>query len=180
MTESNDNSESVRVLERGLDQAHAAILAVTDDQLPLPTPCEDWDVGQLMAHLALGPGNMLEMVRGGSPDWSAVPDRVDDPAGTFRRGADELVAHWRQADDTADWQTAEFAVHTWDLMTATDQPVDALDPAVAERGLAFMSQVMKPDMRGNAFAPERESLEDASPYERIAAFAGRDVGAGVS
>jgi uncharacterized protein (TIGR03083 family) len=177
MAEPNDNTESVQVLERTLDQAHTVILAVTDDQLTRPTPCEDWDVGQLIAHLALGPGNMLEMARGGSPDWSAVPDRVDDPAGTFRRGADELASHFRETDDSADWQIAEFAVHTWDLATATGQPVEALDPAAAERGLAFMSQVMKPEMRGNAFGPEREPAGGASAYERIAAFAGRDVGA---
>jgi len=171
-----ENNESVRVLEKGIVQAHAAILAVRDEQLTLPTPCEKWDVGQLVAHLALDPANMLDMATGGSPDWSAVPDRVDDPAGTFRAGAEALVAHWRQADDSADWQIAELAVHTWDVATATGQPVGDLDPEVAERGLAFMSQVLKPEMRGEAFAPERAAPDSADAYERIAAFAGRDVG----
>ncbi len=176
MSEQSDHNESVRVLERGIDQAHAAILAVRDDQLTLPTPCEKWDVGQLLAHLALDPANMLDMATGGSPDWSAVPDRVDDPAGTFRSGAEALMAHWQQAGDSADWQIAELAVHTWDVATATGQPVGDLDPEVAERGLAFMSLVLKPEMRGDAFAPERAARDGASAYERIAAFAGRQVG----
>jgi uncharacterized protein (TIGR03083 family) len=176
MTESNQNAESVEVLVKGLDQAHAAIAAVRDDQLTLPTPCEQWDVARLVAHLAHSPGTMLEMARGGSPDWSALPEQVDDPAAVFRSGADELVAHWRRTDDSADWQIAEVAVHTWDLATATGQPVDRLDPVVAERGLAFMSQVLEPEMRGDVFAPEREAPADASAYERIAAFAGREVG----
>jgi len=171
-----ENNESVRVLERGIEQAHAAILAVRDDQLTLPTPCEKWDVGQLLAHLALDPANMLDMATGGSPDWSAVPDRVDDPSGTFRTGAEALVAHWQNTDDSADWQIAELAVHTWDVATATGQPVDALDPEVAERGLAFMSAVMKPEMRGDAFGPEQAAPDGASAYERIAAFSGRVLG----
>ena len=176
MTESDDNTASVEVLETGLDQAHATILAVTDDQLSLPTPCEEWDVARLLAHLAHSPGTMLEMARGGSPDWSALPEQVDDPAAVFRSGADELVGHWRHADESADWQIAEVAVHTWDLATATGQPVDRLDPVVAERGLAFMSTVLTPEMRGGVFAPERKAPDGASAYERIAAFAGRDVG----
>lgn len=176
MTESNDNTGSVEVLATGLDQAHATIRAVRDDQLTLPTPCEQWDVARLLAHLAHSPSTMLEMARGGSPDWAALPEQVDDPAGIFRSGADELLAHWRQSDQSADWQIAEVAVHTWDLATATGQPVDDLDPEVAERGLAFMTQTLKPEMRGDVFAPEREAAEGASAYERIAAFAGRDVG----
>lgn len=170
------NHESVRLLEQGLAQAHAAIVAVRDDQLALPTPCDQWDVGQLLAHLAHDPANMLEMATGGSPDWSAIPDRVDDPGAMFRAGADALLAHTRQNDASADWQMAEFAVHTWDVTTATGQPVDDLDPEVAERGLAFMSQTLKPEMRSTAFGPERPAPEGASAYERIAAFAGRDVG----
>ena len=174
--QSNDSNESVRLLELGLAQAHAAIVAVRDDQLTLPTPCDEWDVGQLLAHLAHDPATMLDMATGGSPDWSAIPDRVDDPGDVFRAGAEALVAHWRQTDDSADWQMAELAVHTWDIATATGQPVGTLDPEVAERGLAFMSQVLKPEMRGAAFGPERAAPAGASAYERIAAFAGREVG----
>jgi hypothetical protein len=38
-----------------------------------------------------------------------------------------------------------------------------------------MSAVMKPEMRGDAFGPERAAPDGASAYERIAAFAGRRV-----
>ncbi len=178
MTESNDTTESVLVLERALDQAHAAILGVRREELDQPTPCTGWDVGQLLAHLAVGPGNLLDMARGGSPDWSAAPDRVDDPAGTFRAGADELLAHWRDSDPAErqgiDWQIAEFAAHTWDVVTATGQTPE-LDSDVAERGLAFMSATLKPEMRGDTFAPEQPAPANATPHERLAAFAGRDV-----
>ncbi len=174
MTE--NQNESVRALETGIEQVRAAIRAVRAEQLTLPTPCDEWDVGQLLAHLAYDPGYMLEMVTGGSPDWSAIPDRIDDPVGTFDAGAEKLLAHYRSTEQPADWQVAELAVHTWDLATATGQPVDSLDPEVAERGLAFMTQTLKPEMRSHAFGPELPAPAGASAYERIAAFAGRRVG----
>jgi uncharacterized protein (TIGR03086 family) len=72
-----------------------------------------------------------------------------------------------------DWQTAEFALHTWDLARATGQSTD-LDPDVALRGLAFMSGALTPENGGDAFGPEVAVPDDAPPYDRIAAFAGRD------
>jgi uncharacterized protein (TIGR03086 family) len=69
-------------------------------------------------------------------------------------------------------QTAEFAVHAWDLARAIgyDAP---LDPDVAERALAFMGTALTDDMRGAAFAPAVPVADDAPAYERLAAFAGR-------
>lgn len=163
-------------LATAIDQAHEAIASVRDDQLDDPTPCDAWDVGRLVAHLAVGAGHLLEQARGGSPDWDAVPDRVDDAAAMFSANAAALLAHVRDAGASADWQCAELAVHTWDLVTATGQSPD-LDPAPAERGLAFMARMLSPQLRGDAFGPEREAPEGASAHARIAAFAGRDVSA---
>ena len=39
-----------------------------------------------------------------------------------------------------------------------------------------MQQMLTPDNRGRAFAPEQEAPEGADPYERLAAYAGREVG----
>jgi hypothetical protein len=72
----------------------------------------------------------------------------------------------------ADWQTAEVAVHTWDLVRATDQDHD-LDPEVAERGMAFMSAGLTDENRAPAFGPEVQVPGDAPVYVRLAAVAGR-------
>jgi len=170
--------ESVAVLSRALDQAGDVLANVHPDQLTGSTPCEDWTVERLIAHLLATPGNFITMMEGGDPDWSAVPPVPQDWAAEFRSSADDLIHLWheKEADsDTsqADWQTAEFAVHTWDLARATGQSTD-LDPQVAERGLAFMSAAMKPEMRGDAFGAEVTVPDDAPVYERLAAFAGRD------
>jgi uncharacterized protein (TIGR03086 family) len=173
-------NESVILLSRALDQAGDVLVAVHEDHLSKPTPCRDWDVSQLVAHLVADPGNLLAMARGDDVDWSAQPDAPPPSwAQVFRSAADDLMHHWHQQGDDADagqvdWQTAEFAVHTWDLARAIRWP-RPLDPEVAERGYAFMSQALTPENRGQAFSEEQTPPADAGPYERLAAFAGRNV-----
>ena len=171
-------NESVVVLSRALDQAGDVLAAVHADQLARPTPCGDWDVAQLIGHLVNAPVRFLEMARGENPDWSAGPRPATSNWVTeFRSNADYLIHYWHQAGDSADagqvdWQTAEIAVHTWDVARATGQSSPLL-PEVAERGLAFMSAMLTPDNRGKAFAPAVPVPEDASAYDRLAALAGR-------
>ena len=133
-------------------------------------------MGRLLAHLAHSPGTCSRWRAAAPPTGRRCRSRSTTPPRSSAAVPTSCFAHWRQTDEPADWQIAEVAVHTWDLATATGQPVDRLDPEVAERGLAFMSAVLKPEMRGEVFAPERQAPDGASAYERIAAFAGRDVG----
>jgi hypothetical protein len=98
-------------------------------------------------------------------------------AAHFRSHADDLLHHWHgQPDDQvaqADWQSAELGVHTWDLVRALGRPMP-LDDEVAERGLAFMQQGLTDDNRGEAFGAPVDVPDDASAYDRLVAFAGRD------
>jgi uncharacterized protein (TIGR03086 family) len=170
--------ESVVVLSRALDQAGDVLAAVHADQLAEPTPCNDWDVAQLIGHLVEAPVRFLERERGGQPDWSAGPRRVTSGwTAEFRSKADDLIHHWHQVGAAADegrvdWQTAEIALHTWDVARATGQPPPPV-PEVAERGLAFMSAMLTPENRGEAFGPPVDVPDDAPVYDRLAAFAGR-------
>lgn len=170
-------TNSIATLQRALDQTGDVLAAIHQDQLSQPTPCEDWDVAHLIGHVLDDPVRFTEAVRGGDPDWTAPPrPATGDWAGQFRSRADDLMHAWHQSDQqnegAADWQIAELAVHTWDLVRATGQD-RPLDPTVAERGHAFMSRSLAPDNRGSAFGPEVDAPEDADPYDRIAAFAGR-------
>jgi uncharacterized protein (TIGR03086 family) len=174
------SDESVAVLSRALDQAGDVLAAVHADQLKQQTPCGDWDVAQLIGHLVNAPVRFLEMARGNQPDWSAEPQPVDSNwVAEFRSNADDLIHHWHQTGDAADpgqvdWQTAEIAVHTWDVARSTGQSTTLL-PEVAERGLAFMSAMLTPENRGAVFAPEVPVPDDTPVYDRLAAFAGRAV-----
>lgn len=169
--------QSIDVLSRALDQVAGVLAAVPAERLSDPTPCSDWDVAALVAHVVAAPRNFVTMSSGGKPDWSPPP-LPDDWTAQFRSAADQLLRMWDGTGESAsaqavDWHTAEFAVHTWDLVRATGQSTD-LDPEVAQRGLDFMSAALKPDNRGAAFGPAVTLPEDAPVYDRLAAFAGRD------
>jgi uncharacterized protein (TIGR03086 family) len=172
--------DEVRVLSRAVDQAGDVLDQVHADQLERSTPCEDWDVASLVDHLIAAPGRFLTMMRGEEPDWSAEAPHVAASWGpAFRVTGDDLVHAWHEqaggATANADWQTAELALHTWDVATAIGYP-GRLDPEVAERGLAFMRANLTDDNRGPVFAPAQQAAAGAGPYERLAAFAGRTVG----
>ena len=175
MTTPND---AVVVLSRALDQTGDVLALVHQDQLTRPTPCNDWDVARLIAHIVAAPGRFVATIHGEQPDWSSEPPQVGSEwAQVFRSAADDLIHTWHQQRDEADprmvdWQTAEIAVHTWDVARATGQSTPLL-PEVAERALAFMSAMLTPENRGKAFGSEVRAPEDASPYERLAALAGR-------
>ena len=172
-------TQSIDVLSRALDQTATLLSAIPPEKLGGATPCREWDVAGLVAHVVAGPRNFILMATGGKPDWSAEPPLPADWTAEFRSAADDLLRVWREAGDAAspqsvDWQTAEFAVHGWDLARATGQSTADLDTEVAQRGLDFMSGALTPERRGPAFGPEVKLAEDAPVYDRLAAFAGRD------
>jgi uncharacterized protein (TIGR03086 family) len=189
-------TDPVSLLSNALDQAGRVIAGLDREQADLSTPCQSWTVGQLIDHLMLDLKHFTVTAAGGTPDWSeAPPPAGDDWAGEFRRGAEELLATWRAAgplDGTTtvpgmgevparapvDMQVAELAVHAWDLARATDQKTD-FDPEIAQVALAWMHSALDPSFRGSeadgkSFGPEVPVAEDAPPYDRLAAFAGRD------
>lgn len=173
-------NDGVRVLVRALDQAGDVLDHVHPDNTDAPTPCTDWNVGALAAHLVATPGNFLTMMRGEQPDWSAPPPELSGGwGGEFRVHADDLAHHWHELDGDppvpAGMQVAELAVHTWDLATALGRPTSELDPEVARVAVEFLRASLKPEMRGNVFGAERPAPPGAGPYEELAAFAGREL-----
>jgi hypothetical protein len=121
------------------------------------------------------------LMRGEEPDWGAEPPHVGaEREQAFSAAGRALVDAWGVADGSdqpspLEWQLAELSVHTWDLATALGESTAALDPEIAECGLAFMQASLTNDNRRGVFAPEQEAPSGADPYARIAAFAGRAV-----
>lgn len=176
-----NRDDELAVLSRGLDQAAALLGSVSDDDLGSATPCHDWTTAELVDHLVAAPATFARMVRGEEVDWSAPTPHVGaERADTFRSAADELLGAWAGVPDGEapmgpDWQSAEIAVHTYDLAAALGRPTSDLDAEVAVRGLAFMLANLTPDNRAPVFEQEKPAPEDSDAYQRIAAFAGRTV-----
>lgn len=183
---------------RGLS---ALLDGVTESQLDARTPCEEYRVRDLVAHLLgltvafrdaarkeRGPGTDL------SPDDPAapVPSLAGDWRGRLRGRLAEVAAAWR---DPAAWEGTtraggvtmpgevaglvalnELFLHGWDLARATGQAYPC-DDATARASLALMSQDADDASReGSGFGPVVAVLEDAPLLDRALGMSGRDPG----
>jgi uncharacterized protein (TIGR03086 family) len=172
----SEHESALAVLSRGLDQFLVVLEEVPADGLAAPTPCSEWTVGDLVDHVVQNPASFAARIRGEKVDWTQATPHQGEPVTAYRRHVADLLRAWEANPDAQpgpDWQSAEMAVHTWDLATALGRSMDDLDAEVAERGLAFLRGALTPGRRGSAFGPEQHAPEGANAYERIAAFAGR-------
>jgi uncharacterized protein (TIGR03086 family) len=192
MTENQDPRPLHR---RAIAQTEAAVVAVTPEQLTLPTPCPEYDVRALLSHIT-GGLTRAALVGEGDPGAlarpamaSGVPDDAWPTA--YRAAADRAIAAW--ADDTkldtlfeVPWGKVpgrfviagyiqEILAHGWDLAKATGQPTDG-DPELALFALAGAKRILPPDIRGTddiPFGPVVDVPPDATPYTQLAAWLGR-------
>ncbi|MCF6524580.1 TIGR03086 family metal-binding protein [Streptomyces sp. JJ36] len=184
----------------GLDAAAAEVAAllngVDDGELGRPTPCPEYTVGDLLAHLmdlTLAFRDAAEKAGGPTapPDPSAA--RLDPRWRVLLPARlDALAAAWR---DPAAWEGEteaggvvlpasvmglvaldELVIHGWDLARATDQPF-VCDRSTAEPLLAFLTRAAEETGgRGTEgmFGPVVPVPEDAPPLDRAVGLAGRD------
>jgi uncharacterized protein (TIGR03086 family) len=184
------------LLSRALDQLGQVVGNVDRAQATLPTPCRSWDVGALANHVIYDLGQFTIAAGGQRPTWDAEVPAVDgDWTSAFQDGATALLEAWDRAGDVSgtvrlpigevpvsfvlSQQVAEFAVHAWDLVRATGQPI-ALDPGVAGAALDWARTALRPEFRGDedsgkSFGPEQPAPTTASASDRLAAFFGRAV-----
>lgn len=134
-------------LDRALTTALSVVDRVTPDQLHLPTPCDGFDVDQLIGHLAFA---LVRVAACGRGEALGAADEVftsTDWSRALRVAATEAIEAW--ADDARltapielPWRTMtgaeavgvyanEVTVHTWDLATATGQTVEWDEDVVA-------------------------------------------------
>ncbi|RAJ68949.1 uncharacterized protein (TIGR03086 family) [Streptomyces sp. Amel2xB2] len=167
---------------------------VRDDGLAAPTPCPEYSVRDLLAHLLglsraftdaarkdLGPGT-TQNPGAGLPDLPA-DWRVRLPA-----QLDELAAAWR---DPSAWEGEtqaggidlpggvagmvalnELVLHGWDLARATGQEYEG-DPASLEVSVGMLSESGALAARDGIFGPVVEVPEGASLLERAVGLGGR-------
>lgn len=180
-----------------LDRRAAVGLAALIDslnpaQLDGPTPCPEWTVGDLVAHLIAGNLKYIEIARG--TDWSRGAPHVEldeDPAAMYRQTSDAMLAAWERpgaleretplpagrgpAEKALYLHLGETLVHGWDLATATGQ-TPAFDVDVVEASLAQFRSWLPPQRPpGTPYADATPVADDAPPLDRLAAFLGREV-----
>jgi uncharacterized protein (TIGR03086 family) len=139
----------VELHRKAVEGFGARVHAIGDDQWHAPTPCTDWDVRDLVAHLVVEQLWVGALLRGETVE--AVGDRFDgdqlgdDATAAWDRAAAESMAAFAAAGaidrevhlsygvvPAADYcreMACDATVHTWDLARAIDGD-DQLDPGL--------------------------------------------------
>jgi uncharacterized protein (TIGR03086 family) len=170
--------------------------AVSDDQLSARTPCAEYTVADLLAHIsgfAIAFRNAAAKTTGGDASSDAVSTTGLHPQWRSRipRQLDELVAAWRVP---AAWEGMteaggvtlpgdmmgrvalnELVLHGWDLARGTGQSFDC-DPTSAEACYELIQAATAPGEGApeGLFGPAVEVASDAPLFDRLLGLGGRD------
>ena len=181
----------VPLAQRAIADVGHTLAGIRPAQWHDPTPCSDWDVAELAAHVvggldtfgAIGEG--LEIPE--TPpalDWASV-------AAAYEKASGRALTAWMASGALREvyqppWgetpgrtlvglMLIETLVHGWDLARATDQPADYATDVVAtalELALQYDDTTLRTcDMSG----PPVEITDDAPLIDQLAACLGRPI-----
>jgi uncharacterized protein (TIGR03086 family) len=174
----------------------ALVAGVRDDQLALPTPCENTTVGAMLDHVdsfsiaftAAAKKTRLPGTHRPVPDASHLGD---DWKQRIRQRLAELAEAWRSPDawtgvteaggQQLPGETAgvialnEVLVHTWDISKATGQDVEE-DPALVDAALGFVAPIAESSPEGTPglFGPPIPVPENSPLIDRLICLTGRN------
>jgi uncharacterized protein (TIGR03086 family) len=159
--------------------------AVRPEQLELPTPCEAWNVQDLLDHLVGGTRYLRAALTGSEPSAPTGSTAAD-----FEAGVEGCVAGLAEPDALArtcvsplgfEWTVLEATagtfmdvlIHTWDLATATGQPSD-LDAELIDACVALFLPAMPERGRAAGIVGPAVAVPDgATPQQRLLCAMGR-------
>jgi uncharacterized protein (TIGR03086 family) len=181
-------------LHRGaLDATRRCVVGIGTDQLELPTPCEGWNVRELLNHIIAG--NLWAAELAGGRTIAEVGSALDgDMLGTNAAAAydasAEAAARAFEAPGALDAPCAvsygpvpgsvyaghrlvDVLIHGWDLATATGQPAD-LDPQLVDACWDVVRPQLSLLQASGAFGTEVSGRTgDANPQTSLLAALGR-------
>jgi uncharacterized protein (TIGR03086 family) len=177
----------VALLERAVGYALGCLDLADGTDLAARTPCADWDLAALLAHLDDSLLALHEAAATGRVFAEPGAPTAADPVALLRDRATRLVGAWAaplprreialgDLDLAAALVTAtgalEVAVHGWDVARAcgVDRPVPApLAVELLPLTRLFVTAADRPDR----FAPAVAAPSGAAPGDRLVAFLGR-------
>jgi uncharacterized protein (TIGR03086 family) len=181
---------AVELLDRALAYTRVALGDVTEADLARRTPCERWDLGQLLAHMEDALDAFAEGAHGRVDLQETVPAAVR--VANLQRKACALLAAWtRDAPDrvsigehsldtpvVALAAALEITVHGWDVGQAVGSGRRIPDD-LAQRLLPVAEALVADADRGDLFGTPRPVPSEADDVTRLLGFLGRD-GRGVA
>ena len=175
---------AVELLDRALSYTRVTLHEVTDADLARRTPCERWDLGQLLAHMEDALDAFAEGAHGAVDLHARVPVRVR--VGNLQQKACALLAAWsREAPDhvtIGDHRldtpvvvlaaALEITVHGWDVGRATGALPDLPDD-LAQALMPVAQAVVLPADRPDRFEAPRRTGPTAGSADVLLGFLGR-------
>ncbi|WP_035799070.1 TIGR03086 family metal-binding protein [Kitasatospora mediocidica] len=194
-------------MDSGIRTAHLRALAlvqpvldaVRPEHLDLPTPCAQWTLRRLLAHM-LGQNHgfaQAALGRGADPAVWVDLEVGDDQVGpAFAASADELGAAFGKAVEAGDtllipeilpghafpaeqaigFHLVDTLIHGWDVAATVGAPLDCPDDLAAlllgiTRQVPTTAEARAP---GRAFAPVVEPAGEPTVFDRALGLLGRD------
>jgi uncharacterized protein (TIGR03086 family) len=189
--------DALGLLQQVVDETDKLVQNIDEGDLTSPTRCTEWTVRDLLNHVT-GGATMFAL----SAEQGSVPD---DLVGQLMGGdnlGDDFKSAWTAASRHAlkafeepgvmdkmvtlpfgempggvalNIAVFDVATHATDLAAATGQQV--ADSELLESALAIGRQMIGPELRQpGVFGPEQPCPDDAPVADRLAAFAGRQLG----
>ena len=181
---------------RVVDQTSKIIDGISPDQLPLPTPCTEWSVRDVINHITGGALMFATCVEQGAMSDEAFAALVSgdnlgqDYRGSFKAAAGKALAAF-DAPGAADklvklpfgempagvalnLAVFDLLTHGADLAHATGQRIE--DEELLQTALAVGRQMVDPNLRQPGVFDAEQPIDPAAPtMEKLLAFAGRRV-----
>jgi uncharacterized protein (TIGR03086 family) len=182
---------------RAVAESVRVVSAVRRTDLGRPTPCAQWTLGDLLAHMTAQHRGFAAAARGTGADpevWKVRP-LGSDPVATYTAAADDVVAAFAgpgvadarfalpefstevtfRGERAVGFHFLDYVVHAWDVARALGVTVD-LPPDLVTAALPIAEAVPDGPGRaepGSAFAPRLAPPPDATDLDRLLALVGR-------
>jgi uncharacterized protein (TIGR03086 family) len=185
--------DALAAYEQTLVWTGQRIAGVRADNLSAATPCRDWNVRALVAHLVAGiwyfkalasHERVEELMRG-------LSDLVgDDAFASYDHAARAGLEAWRTpaaldrsyamplgdqpGREALAIHQADLLIHGWDVAEATHQDA-TMPPELAAFALSTERSFIRPEMRGpgRAYDAARNDSGASAPQDQLLAFVGR-------
>ncbi|RYP83883.1 TIGR03086 family protein [Nocardioides guangzhouensis] len=182
------STDPVELLERAIGYTRGTLSGVRDELLTRPTPCSQWSLADLLAHMADSLDALTEASRG---VIAIAPAPVVSAAGVgvLRDKACHLLGAWSNPHATEarlgpariesrvllHAGALEIAVHGWDVgqATGTGEPIpEALATALLSAAPHLITRADRP----SRFGPPTPTTGGAPSSALLLSFTGRHTG----
>ena len=174
----------VELLERALGYTRAALATVTPAHLCQPTPCDQWRLGDLLAHMEDSLDAFAEGASGTIDLRSGAPAPLGERIATLQTKACDLLGAWAAATTPtvsvggrpmpvrtiARLAAVEITVHGWDVGRTTGAGLPVPEEFAEELMPTALALALE---QHGEFGPPVPVPADAGPERRMLALLGR-------